>query len=498
MRPSEAVVVSIAEGLGTFPAGSQSKRIEPRGETLSMTIDPFSTIEGLAQAIAHRKVSSAEMTHAYLQRIRALNETLHAFCEVDEDAAMASALKADSLQETDGPLPPLLGIPVAIKDNFDQANRHTRAGSNALDDRLPTRSATAVDKLSNAGMIAVGRTHMVEFGFGGWGTNPVQGAPCNPWGVSQHLVAGGSSSGSGVAVAAGLVPAALGTDTGGSIRTPASWCGIVGLKTSQGLVSRRGVVPLCPTHDSVGLMTRSVRDAALLFEAMLGPNLGDCSTLCAPAIKPLEEIEKGINGLRIGKLSERDLADVEPDIRKHYEQSIVDLVKLGAEVREIELPLPLSSYLVKGGDIMSVESCALLRHYLDRPECPVDPLIADRIRRGAAISGPAYFRMLEERRQSQLTFADAASNFDAFLTPGSHRSPVALAKVDENEPSNQFGRLVNYLDLAGLVVPIGLTDRGLPVGLQIVVKRFDDALALRIGRTLERERGGLFAPPPGI
>ncbi|MER8802267.1 amidase [Mesorhizobium sp. M0520] len=463
-----------------------------------MTLDTFATVEELAERLIRREISAVELTRAHLERIKTLDQTLKAFCGVDEDAAIGDAMRADALLANGASPSPLCGIPFAIKDIFDQANRRTRAGSNALNDRLPDRSAAAVAKLSEAGMVALGRTHMVEFGFGGWGTNPVQGAPCNPWGTDERLVAGGSSSGSAVAVAAGLAPVALGTDTGGSIRTPASWCGVIGLKTSLGLVSRRGVVPLCPTHDSVGPMARSVRDAALLLEAMLGSDERDRSTLCTPLIKPLEGIEKGIRGLRIGRLGERDLVGVEPDVRGQYERAVADFAKLGAEIQEITLPLSASASLAGGGDIMSVESNALLSHYVEAPGSQVDPVIAERIRRGASISGPAYYRALEQRREAQHDFAEAAANLDAFVTPGSHRTPVPLAAVDQNLPSNQFGRLVNYLDLAALVIPVGLTATGLPVGLQIVVKRFDDALALRIGRTLERERDGLFKPPPGF
>lgn len=325
-------------------------------------------------------------------------------------------------------------------------------------------------------------TGMVEFAFGGWGTNPVQGAPCNPYGLHDRYVAGGSSSGSAVAVAAGLAPAALGTDTGGSIRTPASWCGIVGLKTSHGLVSRGGVVPLCPTHDSVGPMTRTVRDAAHILQAILGRDKADRATLSAPEIDPLETIEHGVRGMSIGVLSDSDLRQVEPEILQEYERAKSDLVRLGALVREIKLPLSIDAYLSSGGDIMSVESYALLRRYTEAEGSTVDPVIAARIGRGGKISGPAYFEILQKRLDAQAAFADAAQDFDCFITPGSHRSPAPLALVDENEAPNRFGRLVNYLDLAGLSIPVGFTSSGLPIGLQIVSKHFEDAKAFRIAR----------------
>ncbi|BAB54447.1 Glu-tRNA(Gln) amidotransferase subunit A (plasmid) [Mesorhizobium loti] len=463
-----------------------------------MIFDPFWSIEQLSERFARRELSSVEAVTELVRRIAALDGRLHAFCQVDEDGALARARAADEARANGNSTSPLLGVPLAVKDIFDQAGHGTHAGSNALNDRLPIRSANAVEKLESAGMIAIGRTNMVEFAYGGWGTNQVQGAPCNPWGLDTHVVAGGSSSGSAVAVAGGFAPAALGTDTGGSIRTPAAWCGIVGLKTSVGLVGRGGVVPLCPTHDSVGPMTRTVRDAALLLEAMVGSDPRDVATWHVPSVRSLTTIEDGVKGLRIGMLHERDLAGVEPDIRMLHDRAIADLTALGAQFHKIALPLSISDYLGRGGDIMSVESYAFLSAYVEHPDSPVDPVIAERISRGRDISGPAYYRLLETRRLAQIGFQEAAAGFDAFVAPGSHRSPVPLGEVDESQPPNHFGRLVNYLDLASLVVPVGLTSNGLPAGLQIVVRKFDDALALRIGRTLERERGGLFVPAPGL
>jgi aspartyl-tRNA(Asn)/glutamyl-tRNA(Gln) amidotransferase subunit A len=355
-----------------------------------------------------------------------------------------------------------------------------------------------VERLEAAGMVVLGRTHMVEFAYGGWGTNPMCGAPRNPWDDRTHRVAGGSSSGSAVAVAAGLAPAALGTDTGGSIRTPAAWCGIVGLKTSVGLIGRGGVVPLAPTHDSVGPMTRSVRDAALLLHILAGYDPRDPTTLTAPTVDVMRSIEGGAAGLQIGVLAERELFGVDPLIRKLYAQALAELSALGARLKEMRLPLPVEDYLTQGGDIMSVESYALLGTYVERHRDKVDPIIAGRILRGAGIAAADYYRVLEARRAAQAALADTMQALDAFVLPGSHLLPVPLEAVDESRPPNLFGRVVNYLDLASLCIPIGITESGLPAGLQIVVRKFDDAKALQIGRAFERQRDGLFHPPPAF
>ncbi len=386
----------------------------------------------------------------------------------------------------------LHGVPVAIKDIFDYAGHSTSAGSNALTDRHPTVSANAVVRLEAAGMIVLGKTNMVEFAFGGWGTNPVKGTPVNPWGVDDRIVPGGSSSGSAVAIAAGLVPAALGTDTGGSIRTPAAWCGIVGLKTSRGLVGRGGVVPLCPTHDTVGPMARSVRDAALMMETIAGPDDHDPETSESPSVDFINGIEDGIEGFRFGVLGEGDMSGMNAEVRAAFDNAVNEVVQLGGDVEEIRLPLPIESYLTGGGDIMSVEAYLHLGRYVEEHLDLVDPVIRERILRGKDISGERYENVLEERRQAQVLFHDSIRGMDAILLPGSHRNPPPLRDVDENEPPNHFGRIVNFLDLAALTVPIGRTASRLPTGIQIAVRRFEDARALRIGRALEKTNANNF------
>ncbi|MCG8509313.1 MAG: amidase, partial [Rhodospirillales bacterium] len=321
-------------------------------------------------------------------------------------------------------------------------------------------------------MIVLGKTQMVEFAFGGWGTNPVKGTPWNPWDPEIQRVPGGSSSGSAVAVASGLAPAALGTDTGGSVRIPACWCGIVGLKTSQGLVSKAGVVPLCPTHDTVGPLAHSVRDAALLLDGMAGSDPQDETTLEAPVVSALADIESGIDGLRIGVLDEAELAAVTPEVRISFDAALGKMESLGAIVGRLELPRRIEDYMRDAGDIMSVESYAHLGRHVDRPDSVVDPVVAQRILRGHDISSTRYRELLEVRLSAQAELRARLDGLDAFVVPSCHQAPIPLDEVDEEAPPNIFGRFVNFLDLASLSVPIGFTPAGLPVGMQIVVRRF--------------------------
>lgn len=458
----------------------------------------FELIGELEGALARAETTSVDLVESYLERIGCLDPKLHAFSQIFDHTARLAAQAADKARAAGQCRGPLHGIPVAVKDIFDCAGNPTEAGSNALTDRFPNSSANAVRRLEAAGMIVLGKTHMVEFAFGGWGTNPVKGTPWNPWDLETHRVPGGSSSGSAVAVAAGLAPVALGTDTGGSIRTPACWCGVVGLKTSMGLIGRSGVVPLCPTHDTVGLLARSVRDAGLFLEALAGPDPEDEAAVQAPKVSPLAQIERGIHGFRLGSLGDADLTLVEPEIRGLLDKALEDLEALGARVEEARLPLPIEAYLAGGGDIMGVESYRHLGRYAEPADSLVDPVIRARIMRGREIPASVYMELLETRRAAQAKFLARLDGLDALIVPGGHQSPIPVEDVDEAKPPNIFGRFVNFLDLASLSVPIGFTTAGLPAGLQIVVRPFDDPLALRIGRAFETARGKLVHRPPGL
>ncbi len=458
-------------------------------------VSAFRSIEAQARALATHELSSAALLDIYFERITRLDPRLQAFSLLFEEEARKSAEAADKALAAGRSLGPLHGLPIAVKDIFDVAGHRTTAGSAALIDRRPKCSATAVRRLETAGAIILGKTRMVEFAFGGWGTNPAQGTPWNPWDLSVQRVPGGSSSGSAVAVAAGLAGAALGTDTGGSVRTPASWCGLVGLKTSLGLIGRGGVVPLCPTHDTVGPLTRSVRDAALLLDVLSGPDPLDPATEAAPRLKAMAGIEQGIEGLRLAVLGEPDLTGVDPAIRGLFERALADLGALGAEIREFRLPQSPDSYLGAGGDIMSRESFENLGRYVMPADSPVDPVIRARILRGREISAEAYRELLAVRRKAQAAFLARFKGMDALIVPGCHQAAIPLSEVDEAAPPNLFGRFVNFLDLAGLALPIGVTSAGLPAGMQVVVRRYDDALALRIGRAFEKARGGLVERP---
>ncbi len=447
--------------------------------------------------MASGALTSEALVSEHLDRIRMLDSRLHAFVEVYADAALADARASDSRRLRNQAIGPLDGIPFAAKDLFDVEGHVTSGGSRALPRVVATKSAMAVRRLQAAGMVLVGKTHTVEFAYGAWGTNPSLGDPVNPRDPTTRRVPGGSSSGSGVAVAAGLVPVALGTDTGGSVRTPSALCGVVGLKTSLGLVGRGGVLPLALVFDTVGPMTRSVEDAALVLAALQAEDPEDPATFEVTRADPLADLGKGVAGLRLRHPTRDELQATAPGVLDRFHATVADLAAMGAIIEERRLPRPLETYAGLAADFNTAEAWHRYGNLVELESSLVDPTIAKRMSRGARITIRDYLNGIEQRRLMQAEFRLYIADADALLLP---TSPVLAAPIDgAHEAAAPFGlstRIANLVDLAALSVPMGDVEK-LPTGLQVVVRRFGDALALRIGRALEIRRGGLFVRPPG-
>jgi aspartyl-tRNA(Asn)/glutamyl-tRNA(Gln) amidotransferase subunit A len=458
---------------------------------------PFATAAELASALRKGSTTSTAIIRRALDRAAAHDESLHAFVEIFGEAALASAKAADERRGRGATLGPLDGIPFAAKDLLHIEGHPTSAGSKVLARAPAATTANAVRRLSRAGMIPLGKVHTVEFAFGGWGTNPILGTPLNPRDRAVPRAPGGSSSGSGVAVAAGLVPVALGTDTGGSVRNPAAMCGVVGLKTSVGLVGRGGLLPLATSFDSIGLLARSVEDAALLLSVLRGVDPDDPATFGITAPDPLRNLGDGVAGLHLRVPGERDLEAVEGGVLRLFRAALQQLSALGAEIEEKAMPRRPEEYMATTGDLMAAEAWQNLRDYVEPEASVVHPVIRARILKGRTIDAARFQELLAMRRTAQIEFHRYLEGADALLTPTAPIFAPPLAEIDETKtPLGTFTRMVNLMDMAALSVPVGLVG-SLPAALQIVVRRFDDALALRIGRALEVERGGLFEPPAG-
>jgi aspartyl-tRNA(Asn)/glutamyl-tRNA(Gln) amidotransferase subunit A len=454
----------------------------------------FESIASLGSQIRQGALSPVALTEELFGRIDALDPKLHAFIALTRDRAMGQARAAESALRAGHDLGPLHGIPYAVKDLYDVAGLATTAGTHLLANRVARKDCAVVRRLSAAGMVLLGKTHTVQFAFGGVGINHDHGTPHNPWHAVPHAP-GGSSSGSGVAVAAGLVPAALGTDTGGSVRIPAALCGIVGLKTTVGRISRADVYPLSFMLDSVGPLTRSVEDAALVYEALHGPDFDDDSTVGVPTDEPLRDLRRGVKGLRIAFGETVFFDGVDAGIDKAVREAGRVLGGLGAHVDSMAVPeVALAMSEQKRVLMVAAEALAVNGRLLEDHGDALDPIVATRMATGRTLTATDFVTVsrqwLDLRKRVVRTLADV----DALLVPTTMIPARPLSVIDATpesygEHNARYLRntsLGNVLNLCAVSLPCGFDRTGSPIGLMIYAKPFAEAMALRIAWAYEQ------------
>jgi aspartyl-tRNA(Asn)/glutamyl-tRNA(Gln) amidotransferase subunit A len=452
----------------------------------------------MSDEIGALRLSPVELVEAALARIGAADAKLHAFVEVYAAEARLAAEAADKAIRSGHAIGPLHGIPIALKDLIEIEGRATTGGSQVWRDRQSTYTATLAQRLIAAGLIVIGKTHTVEFAMGGWGTNQHRGTPWNAWDPAVARTPGGSSSGSGVAVAAGFAPWAVGTDTGGSVRLPASWCGLTGLKTTIGRISTYGILPLAPTLDTPGPMARSVIDAALLYSAMQGPDPLDPRTRGIAPDDPMPILGRSVRGLRLARMPEAERTGVAADVLAAYDASLDALARLGAEIVTVALPLRFADFTELTGRVIGAEGYALLGDLVDDTTLPIDEAVRPRIGSGRGISARDYLQALGERDEAKRQFAAALDGIDALLTPTTQTAAVPLDQVDQTSTPAHFTRFVNALELCALALPNGFDADGLPLSLQIVCRGYDETTALRIGWAYQRATDWHERRPPEV
>jgi aspartyl-tRNA(Asn)/glutamyl-tRNA(Gln) amidotransferase subunit A len=460
---------------------------------------PFLALSELSRMLSAGESTSQEIVAACLDRIDALDGHLHAFVDVYRDEALAAAQAADLERRAGNARGPLHGLPIALKDLLHVAGRQTTAGSKSWLGRRSGLTATVVERLRAAGMVPLGKTHMVEFAFGGWGCNVPMGAPWNPWDTAVHRVAGGSSSGSAVAVAAGLAPVAIGSDTGGSVRIPAAACGLTGLKTTWGLISLHGVVPLAATLDSIGPLARTAEDAALVTAAIAGADPRDPATLGAPRFDVDYALGAvpDLRGVRIVAVPPAQFpAAVNADVLRARDATMAALRELGAAVDEERAAIDFDDVMLRNGRIIAAEAYAVHRAHIEDPDLPIDPWVRRRTIAGKAIGAADYIDEVARLRRGAAEFAAWMTRCDALLTPTLPICAIPVDDVDEaTTPLAAFTRAANYLGACALSLPAGLSRTGLPIGMQLIGAPFDDAALLRIGRCLQRATRWHLARP---
>jgi len=459
------------------------------------------TILEAAQALRKRQVSPAELTAEHLERIARLNPRLNAFLTVTEEAARARARQAG--QELDRGLDrgPLHGIPVALKDVFETAGVRTTCGSKLFENHVPARDAAVAEKLNAAGAVLLGKTGMHEMALGITSNNPHFGPVRNPWDTGS--IPGGSSGGSGAAVAAGLAFMAMGTDTGGSIRIPAAFCGVVGLKPTFGRISRYGVMPLDFSLDHMGPLTRSVRDAAVTLQALAGFDARDETSSRRPVEDYLPEEGCSIRGVRIGLPEnfyfERIAAEAEAGVRR----MAATAESLGARVRFIRAP-DIAAINTAGRVILHAEASALMEPFLNDKRHLIGADVLALFDQGRFLRATDYVNAQRLRRMMRDEFNKLWGEVDCLFTPttamgapkiGAATVQLGDAEEDVRLAATRLVRGINVLGLPAISIPCGLDARGMPLGLQIVSRPFGEALLLRVAAALEDATGPFPAPP---
>ncbi len=472
----------------------------------------FWSIADITRRIAAGEITATRLVDDLVARIASLDPTLGAYLATDADGAHRDAAEVDRKRAAGEPLGPLAGVPIALKDMIVTKGVVTTAGSKILDGWVPPYDATVVEKLRAAGAVILGKVNCDEFGMGSSTERSAYRKTLNPWDITR--VPGGSSGGSSAAVAAGLCTASLGTDTGGSIRQPAAFCGVVGLKPTYGRVSRWGIVAFASSLDQVGPITRTVADAALVLQAIAGHDARDSTSLTTEVPTFSDALTTGVSGLAIGLPKEYFGEGIDPEIRAALEETIKILKVKGASFVEVSLPhtelaLP-AYYIVAPAEASSnlarydgirygkrVEANDLLELYRRTRGAGFGPEVKRRVMLGtyALRSGyyDAYYKKAQQiRALIKRDFDEAFTSCDVLLTP---TTPTAAYKFGAKATpidmylGDIFTLACNLAGLPGISVPCGLTSDGLPIGAQLLGKPLDEATLLRAGAVIEATVG---------
>lgn len=451
----------------------------------STPLDPLDTIAGLNKAFRDGTTTPSAATRRYLDRIERHDRKIGAYQLVRAEQAMAAAEAADKAIAAGSRIGPFHGIPFALKDIYELEGEVTTCGSRAMADRVSEHTGSVVRRLMAAGGIILGKSKTVECAFGAWGTNQHMGTPLNPWDQQTPRIPGGSSSGSAAAVASGLAACAVGSDTGGSVRLPAAFCGIVGLKVTAGRLPLDGIAPLSQTLDTPGPIVQTVRDALIMFEVMDGREGWKIDDDLATDGGVYGMLQRGVDGLRIGILNQAERDACVPEMLAAYDMTVETLRSLGAETIVFDAPFHYADLADLNGLITAVEGYQNHGTYYDDMTLPMDEDVRQRMLGGKTQTGWAYVRCLEERKQMTRRFAEAMRGLDALVTPSTTTLALALPDVDQTKSPTHFARPFNYLGMCGLSLPAALSDSGLPASIQVACRADDEALALRIGAALE-------------
>jgi aspartyl-tRNA(Asn)/glutamyl-tRNA(Gln) amidotransferase subunit A len=448
----------------------------------------YLTIAQAAAGLRRKDFSSVDLTQACLERIRSLDDKLHSFITVTQDLALAQARQADQELGSGHDRGPLHGIPIALKDLYMTKGIRTTCHSAVLENWVPDDDATTAVKLAEAGTVLLGKLGMHEFAFGGPSLDAPFPAVRNPWNPAH--IPGGSSSGCGAALAAGLCYGALGSDTGGSIRTPSSHCAVVGIKPTYGRVSRYGVIPLSWSLDHAGPMARSVEDCAILLQAFAGYDPKDPASADVDVTNFSSNLKDGIKGLRVGVPRagwfDENLG-IAPETEAAFNEALKTLARLGASIVEID-GKPFSAARKANQTILVAEAYAYHEKTYQETPMKFGTSVRRRMLEGAFLSAADYITAQRARAVLNEQIRANFTRVDVFAMPSAARPPEAFEGMDPNEQNLRpnFTNPFNLTGLPAISVPCGFTSGNLPAGLQIAAPPFEETTAFRVAYTYEQ------------
>ncbi len=463
-----------------------------------MTGMAFEPLNAVLRRLRDGQTTSARLTRAALARIESCRH-LNAFVRLDADEALDAAAALDARGDYTAPL---AGVPMAHKDMFYRAGKVSTCGSRIFAGQPAGTTATALARLDAAGAVDLGTLHMAEFAHNSTGHNSFLGPARNPW--NPDHITGGSSSGSAVAVAAGMAWCALGSDTGGSIRLPAHFCGVVGVKPTQGLVSRHGAMPLSFSLDTVGPVARSAEDAAIVLEQIAGPDPADATTEAGFEARYADACRADVRGMTVAIPDRFYCEGLSPDVARVLDEAAASFAAIGVRVRSVRLPdqdgLSAAQLVLVASEAAS-QHCGMLAAGAD-----YDPQIRNRLRNGLGYSAQDYLRAVRSRGPALRAHLEACEGIDALLTPVAPFDAPTLAETDVGgspdaesliQSISRFMRPANYLGTPALAFPAGFSGRGLPVGLQLVGRPFAERTLFAMAAAFERKAGIHRHRPPG-
>jgi aspartyl-tRNA(Asn)/glutamyl-tRNA(Gln) amidotransferase subunit A len=446
------------------------------------------SITELGKLLHSGRVSVTELTQSYLRGAQALEPVVNPFITITAQKALSTAAMLDAELRAGHSRGPLHGVPIVLKDNIDTAGILTTRGSKFWRNRVATEDAQVVRKLSAAGAVLIGKANMNEVAAGVAGLNAFYGNTANPWDTTRW--SGGSSSGSGVAVSTGLALAGLGTDTGVSIRGPSSWMSLVGVRPSYGRVSVRGTFPRAFTFDTVGPLTRTVEDAALMLNAISGFDGDDPYAVNAPADDFTRDLNKSISGLRLGVVEDFSFRNVNPEVAAALVRALALLKSRGAEIVPVKIPLlsgkidfqyPLTILLYEFNQIMGPTFRA------EPDKSLFGPVVAANIAQGEQISDRTYLDAIARRPGEIAEIRRVFQSVDAFITPTHAFVAPPQSVAAEGDPGvRQFTVPISYTGFPAMSVPCGFNSQGMPIGMQIVANDFQERLLMRIASSFEQ------------